>query len=109
MHLKKRANALDYRVNLLYFRLDSSEQAISPVAKRTTNGEHIIPSVVIERRYFRGIANLLKLYMPICDEWAIVDNMGLRPEVIVKKSDVGKAIFNDAFWNAIEKQSYERN
>lgn len=42
--------------------------------------------------------------MPVCDEWTLVDNMDLAPEVIAKSDSFGKTIFNDELWNTILNQ-----
>lgn len=52
-----------YQVTLLYFWLSSPLMAIKRVAMRVNNGGHNIPNDVIERRYFRGIKNLVTLYI----------------------------------------------
>jgi len=64
---------------------------------------------VIERRYYRGIKNLYQLYMPICDEWTLVDNMDLIPEVIGKSDSFGKTVFNDELWSKIIQQGHEKS
>ena len=44
------------------------------MAKRVAKGGHNIPTDVIYRRYEAGLHNLLQLYMPVCDSWALYDN-----------------------------------
>jgi predicted ABC-type ATPase len=93
---------------LLYFWLSSPKIAIERVAKRVSKGGHNIPIEVIERRYYRGLNNLYQMYMPICNEWTLIDNMDLVPEVIAKSDSFGKAIFNDELWDIIIQQSHEK-
>ena len=102
--LVKQAKLLDYKVSLLYFWLSSPNLTVERVAKRVSNGGHHIPANVIERRYYRGIYNLYNLYMPVCDEWTIVNNMDLVPEVIAKYDSFGKTVFNRELWNTIIRQ-----
>jgi hypothetical protein len=45
-------------------------------------GGHHIPSDVIERRYYRGMSNLVNLYIPICDRWLVIDNTNTSPKEI---------------------------
>src|SRR5690606_29723799 len=52
--LIKRAKVKGYTIVLLYFWLDSPEQAVKRVAKRVAKGGHHIPDNVLIRRYFRG-------------------------------------------------------
>lgn len=102
--LIKAAHAKGYKVSLLYFWLSSPDIAVKRVAKRVSKGGHNIPSDVIERRYYRGIRNLYKLYMPICEEWVMVNNMNLLPELIAKNDGFGKTIVNNKLWNVILAQ-----
>jgi len=104
--LIKRAHLNGYRVSLLYFWLSSPDVAVERVAKRVANGGHHIPSDTIERRYYRGIYNLYNLYMSVCDEWTVVDNTDISPEIIAQADSVGKTIFNNELWNKIKKDSH---
>ena len=105
----KQAQLMGYQVSLLYFWLGSAELAIERVASRVSKGGHHIPANVIERRYYRGIYNLYKLYMPVCDEWTVIENMDLIPEVIAKYDSFGKTIFNEDVWNTmLGKQDHRR-
>jgi predicted ABC-type ATPase len=101
-----RAHSMNYKVTLLFFWLSSPNVAITRVARRVMKGGHHIPSDVIERRYYRGIRNLHNLYMPICDEWVLVDNMDLVPDVIAKYDSLGKNVFNYELWDTIKQLSH---
>jgi len=50
----------------VYFWLSFPELARERVLKRVSEGEHNIPSEVIERRYFAGLKNL-NLFVPVVD------------------------------------------
>lgn len=106
--LIKQAQQAGYKVSLLYFWLGSPELAIARVAKRVSKGGHHIPADVIRRRYYRGIYNLYKLYMPVCDQWTLITNMDLLPQVIAKYDSAGKVIFNkDTLDTIIQKLAEE--
>lgn len=95
-----------YRITLLYFWLSSPDFARQRVAKRVSMGGHNIPGDIIERRYYRGIFNLLNLYIPICDSWMVIDNIDEVPEVIANGGINGeKLIKNSDIWSIILKQS----
>ena len=72
--LIEKAHQQGYEVTLLYFWLKSPEQAIERVAERVSKGGHNIPQDIIVRRYYEGINNLFKIYMPIVDTWVLVNN-----------------------------------
>jgi predicted ABC-type ATPase len=86
--------------------LDSSLTSIQRVADRVAEGGHNIPKDVIERRYFRGIFNLINLYIPVCDSWIVVNNKNVVPEIIAKGSVSGEnKILNRYIWDTINVQS----
>lgn len=72
--LIKQAQKRGYFVTLLFFALDSPEQAVRRVAKRVSLGGHFIPTEVVHRRYHSGLENMFNLYMPVVDYWALYDN-----------------------------------
>lgn len=106
--LIKKAQQAGYEVNLLYFWLNSPQTAADRVARRVSKGGHNIPIEVIERRYYRGIKNLLNLYIPVCDKWYITNNMTVPSEAIAQgTTQFGEVIFNADIWERILKQSHD--
>jgi predicted ABC-type ATPase len=72
--LVERAHQSGYKVILLFFWLESPQMAENRVAKRVEEGGHDIPKEVIHRRYWAGLSNLFRIYMPIVDAWSLYDN-----------------------------------
>lgn len=104
--LIKKAQALGYKVTLLYIWLDSPKTAKERVAIRVTKGGHNIPEDVIERRYYRGIFNLIHLFISAVNTWMIVNSTNVIIEPIAEGGqDVGNIISNDYIWNVIMEQS----
>lgn len=102
----KKAQTLGYNVTLLFIWLDSPEMAIERVAERVGKGGHDIPKDVIQRRYHRGIFNLIHLYIPVCDSWIVMSTKDVVPELIAKGSARGSAfVLNDYIWSRIVDQS----
>lgn len=79
VRLIKRAHARGYEVTLVYVALPSVQMARRRVKKRVRAGGHDIAPEVIERRFHRGLANLIQLYIPVVDLWFVYDNSA--PEV----------------------------
>lgn len=101
----KKAQQKGYNVTLLYFWLSSPQMAMERVAKRVSKGGHNIPEDVIIRRYYRGIKNLLNLYIPICDEWIVVNNKDVGPIIVAQNiNQLGKTIKNNDIWYTILNQ-----
>ena len=87
VHLVRRAQALGYKVHLIFFYLENEEQARARVAQRVSNGGHGIPEVDIRRRFTRGIYNLIHLYMPICDSVLVYNNMKTPAQLVARKKN----------------------
>jgi len=104
--LVKKAQQMGYVVTLLYFWLASPEMAFERVAKRVSEGGHDIPIDVIQRRYYRGIENLLNLYIPVCDRWIVTNNVNVPSQVVAHSDDdLGNVIINSDIWEVILTQS----
>ncbi|MBT1707824.1 zeta toxin family protein [Fulvivirgaceae bacterium PWU5] len=106
LSLVKRAQSLGYKVTLLYIWLDSPQTAKERVAARVAKGGHNIPGDVIERRYYRGIFNLINLFIPVVNGWMVVNSTNVVIEPIATGDQEGKNVVrNDYFWNVIVEQS----
>lgn len=103
--LIKKARTNGYKVTLLYFWLFSPDLAKQRVAKRVSQGGHHIPDEIVERRYYRGVSNLLNLYVPVVDKWIVIDNMNAKPNIIAMGSGKeDKMILNSELWSVFLKQ-----
>ena len=104
--LVKAAQQAGYKITLLFIWLDSPITAIQRVADRVAEGGHNIPDNVIERRYYRGIFNLINLYIPICNRWLVVNNKDVIPELVAKGAlNEENMIENNYIWDEINTQS----
>ena len=103
VQLVRRAQALGYRVHLIFFFLENEEQAIARVAQRVKNGGHGIPEEDIRRRFTRGIYNLINLYMPICDSVLVYNNMRTPAQLVARKKTQTDAIdvIESEMWNQL--------
>ena len=103
------ARAKGFSIKLLFFWLPSIEMAINRVAIRVSEGGHNIPSDIIARRYQRGIENLFKIYLPLCDSWMIFDNEAISKIIAEKVNGQETEIFDKEKWKLISNfnLSYE--
>ena len=104
----RQAQAAGYAVSLLYFWLSSPEMAIQRVAKRVRGGGHHIPPEVVRRRYRRGIYNLFHLFIPLCDNWLVVDNSQFLSVIIAQgqKTSV-ESVSNTSIWTLMNQLGHE--
>ncbi len=106
--LVHKARALGYKITLVYIWLNSPELALERVAMRVLNGGHNIPPDVVLRRYSRGIKNLFKLFMPVCDAWIVADNSLNNLHIIARRQEEFEIIIeNNDLWGSICKQVYD--
>jgi len=103
VRLVHRAQQLGYRVHLLFFYLETEQQAIERVAQRVSNGGHDIPEADIRRRFKRGINNLVNLYAPICDVVYVLNNRSVPAILVAQKTPRMKRlhIYIDQMWQQL--------
>ena len=71
-------------------------------------GGHNIPEDVIYRRYQRGLTNLFKFYLPLCDNWVIYDNSQFPITLIAKSDKITHIIINHPLkWQRIQGINHE--
>lgn len=98
----RHAQQMGYSVSLYYFWIPSAEVSKERVAIRVLRGGHNIPTEVIERRYGRSIANLTKLYIPVCDYFTIFNNAGIVSEMVATGGMNSETyVFNKDIWETI--------
>lgn len=97
----KRAKEREYEITLLFLWLNSPELAMTRVKTRVKEGGHNIPAEVIERRYYTGLKNLFHLYIPIVNNWLLVDNSGEEFQVIAEGSENETIIKNKDIWSKL--------
>lgn len=84
--LIKKARSTGYQIRLIFFWLRSPEVAKQRVNFRVQQGGHSIPEETITRRYHRGLKNLFELFIPLVDEWILIDNNDNKPDLIAQGS-----------------------
>lgn len=108
-HLKA-AQDEGYIVHLLFLWLSSPSLAIERVARRVKQGGHHIPEETIHRRYYAGLKNLIKFYLPLADTALIVDNSITESRnLIAEKNASGIIIINKVNWEQVERGAYVKS
>ena len=70
----KDAKAIGYQLGLIFLWVSSPNQAVQRVCRRVSQGGHDVPKETIKRRYYAGLKNLFKHYLPLADFSIILDN-----------------------------------
>ncbi len=98
--------AAGFTTELLFVYLAGYEMAIQRVADRVKSGGHSIPPDVIERRYTKGIHNLIHHYLHIFDKVTVVNNTkrakgGIPPTIAKKNAGQALEIYDKIAWQRI--------
>ncbi len=102
----REARAEGYLVHIVFIWLSSVALARSRVAARVRQGGHDVPAGVIERRYWRGLRNFVRLYQPLADEWTLCDNSGEEPVVIAEGGQgVSPTVFAPVTYERIQREA----
>jgi len=100
------AQQMGYVTHLVFLWLDSVQLAQSRVLGRVAAGGHNVPPSVINRRYWRGLRNLVRIYMPLVDGWSLIDSSGPELAIIAERSPGSEAtIAQPDFFAKIRSQA----
>jgi predicted ABC-type ATPase len=98
----RRLKASGYRVLIFYFTLASPRLAFRRVQHRVKLGGHLIKKDVVLRRFGRSAANMLRLYIPLADEWIIQDNTARsRPTVVASGTANAMTVLSESKWQRL--------
>ncbi len=99
-----------WRITLIFLWLDNPEIAIQRVARRVAEGGHAIPPDIILRRYWAGLRNLARLYLPLANTAQIYDNTQGNTLLIASKTPAhGLRTHDDARWHRLQESQIEAN
>lgn len=99
------AKKTGYEITCIFLWLYSPEQAIDRVMQRVKQGGHNIPHETIRRRYYLGLENILKDYLPLADNALILDNSSEKTNQIiaVKNKNENLRVINENVWNQMQR------
>jgi len=100
-----------YCVHIIFLWLPSADFAVDRVRDRVRMGGHSVPEQTIRRRYYAGLRNLFKLYLPIAETWRIYDNSraGGPRLIAMGKGTCTEQILDEFIWKQIlEETAYEK-
>lgn len=80
----RRWKSRNYRIELVYLRLDTPEIALKRIAARVKEGGHDVPAPDVRRRFVRSWRNFEKMYRPLSDAWWLYD-ANVRPPTLLAK------------------------
>ncbi len=94
--------ASGYEFHLAFVWLNSPELAIRRVNRRVREGGHYVPPDTVRRRYQHGIANFVRLYLPLATRWRVYDNSGPEGRIVASgRVNEPARIFEKRAWSRI--------
>lgn len=102
----RQAKQKGYKFGLFFVWLPGSEMAKGRVKLRVSQGGHGVSEATIDRRYERGLENLIRLYLPLSDEAEIYNGAETeesdRRRIALKEQ--GKlTVYDETSWRSIVK------
>ncbi len=80
--LLEKLRGMGYRLHIFFLWIPGPDLALTRIAERVRAGGHSIPEKVVRRRYSRGLRNFFQLYVPVVDNWLILDSSQEEPELV---------------------------
>ena len=94
-----------YSVHLFFLWIPTLELALARIRDRVRRGGHDIPEPVVRRRFHKGIQHLFKLFRPALDSWALFDNSGEEPHLIVNEEDGNLRVLDQNLFDRISNMA----
>jgi len=95
----QKVKKLGYKIKIYFVFVNSIELSLKRIKTRVELGGHSVPEDIVRRRFARAFNNFMKLYMPLADEWFIVDNSKTKSVEIAKGKKNAKKIINQEVYN----------
>ena len=92
-----------YSIHLFFLWVEDVKLALARIAGRVEKGGHNVPEPVVRRRFDRGLLNLVQLYRPMLDSWAVFDNSTEMPRLIVSEECGVLCIHNSGLFAKLSK------
>lgn len=94
------------RIALFYIWVPAPELSVERVAARVRKGGHNIPTETIHRRYWAGLHNLFRVYLPLAERWRIYLNAEMQLPRVVASQGAGhrRYRYDSATWSTIQEQ-----
>jgi predicted ABC-type ATPase len=98
-----------FTIHVIFLWLRDVELAIKRVETRVRMGGHAIEPETIRRRYRRGLDNFKKLYQPVADRWAVIENTDTNQPMIIAQGgpDDPTEIIDPDGWSVFLEQTEE--
>jgi predicted ABC-type ATPase len=93
------AKDVGFTIRLYYIYLNSVELSINRIKDRVRKGGHNVERDVVIRRYERSLKNLFSLYLPLAEEWQLIDNSTATFRPIAESNIDGRIVLDKILYD----------
>jgi predicted ABC-type ATPase len=101
INLLKKLEQDGWQVVLFFLWIPDAAFSKRRIRERVEHGGHNIPDEAIYRRFPRIMHNLIKIYIPLCDEVVCYDNSESEPALVFEQDKNGQKISNNDVYERI--------
>lgn len=105
LRIIRKAREDGYFVTVIYLWLSSPQLAIERVASRVTAGGHHISDDTVRRRYNIGMHYFFQDYIPVCDQWMLMDNSSFQYRMVAEGSRKGLTVHDPELFAQIREKA----
>ncbi len=109
INLIRKALKMSYKVNIVFFALESDDLAVERVKYRVSEGGHNVEEKTIRRRYYSGLKNFFEVYKDMVPNWIFVENSGENSNIAARKESNTEKILKTDLWNFYKNKMNERS
>lgn len=103
VHFFKDLKTKNYSIHLFFLWIPDAELALARIRDRVADGGHDVPATDVRRRFYRGLFNLFKFYMPLLNSWILFNNSNATPSIIAWARDDNLVIIDKDLFEKISK------
>jgi len=100
--LIREAKDAGYLIRIHFLWIPSASFSRKRVTQRTKHGGHDVPTGAINRRFPRIFENLIRLYLPLADQWKIWDSSTPPPKQLANHTSHAIPSLSEFFGNPLE-------
>ncbi len=99
-----RAKEMGYTVRLYYIYLNSVELSLHRIAERVRHGGHGVESEIAIRRYARSLQHFFESYLPLADDWWLIDNSSSAFREIAVSFNGTRIIYDEFLYKELKNR-----
>ena len=83
-----------YAIHIFFLWIPNVNLALARIKERVAQGGHNVPAKDVRRRFRKSLVNFYRDYMPLADDWSIIDNSVIPPQLICNKFEFSHEVLS---------------